>query len=200
VWEMKIKLWRFVIDVEKTEEWLNRLAAEGLHCVGFGFIAYRYYFEQGEAGAYTYRIAMLEESIGHPKSIQYIAFLKENGVECIGHVLGHVFLRKRTADGAFTLFTDRASQINNYRNMLKERKIGIMVLLVSALFYLYALIAGNINMAAGIGFISSHFHPIVIMFYACGLLLVGTVYSYIRQWRRYSARIKELQQEGALYE
>lgn len=195
-----VKLWRLVFDVEKTEEWLNRLAAEGLNCVGFGCIAYRYYFEQGEPGEYTYRVINLEESFGHPKSIRYMAFLKENGVEYVGHAFRNVFLRKRAAEGEFNLFTDRESQIRHCKSMLSEKIVGTFALSAAVALFIYTLIIGSINMAAGIGHISSHFHPIMIALYAAGLLNIACLISYVRQWIRYASRIKKLENDSTVYE
>jgi hypothetical protein len=108
---MKIKLWKFPHDAEKTETWLNELANDGFICTGADILMNRYTFEQGEPGEYAYRYVFFDKCFGHSKSIRYLSFLRENGIECVGHSFQNEMKKKRTADGEFNLFTDRESQI-----------------------------------------------------------------------------------------
>jgi len=126
---MQTKLWKYFIDEEKTEAWLNELAAEGLHCVGSSCLMHRYSFEQGEPGEYAYRIVIMEHSMRHADTIRYLAFLQENGIEYVAHGYKHFILRKKVADGAFDLYTDRASQIKANRTLMHSAIVTAALLL-----------------------------------------------------------------------
>jgi len=198
---MKTKLWKYPYDVEKTESWLNELASEGFICVGADTLMSRYSFEQGEPGEYTYRYVFFDKCFGHSKSIRYLSFLRESGIECVGSSFQHVLLRKKTADGEFNLFTDRESQIKYYKRVLAtDTIIGTIALSIGIPFYVYSIIIGNINIAAGIGHISSHIHPLLIVGYVIGLINVAMLVSYIKQLRRYMQRLKKLKSDSTVYE
>lgn len=104
------KLW-WAWDFDKEEAWLNKLAAQGLALVSVGFC--RYEFEDCTPGEYTFRLQLLENTVPHPESQKYLAFLEETGVEHIGSWLRWVYLRKKTADGGFELFSDNESRIRH---------------------------------------------------------------------------------------
>ncbi|MCL2840584.1 MAG: DUF2812 domain-containing protein [Defluviitaleaceae bacterium] len=198
---MKTRLWKYPYDVEKTELWLNELASNGFTCVGADTLMSRYTFEQGEPGEYTYRYVLFDKCFGHSKSIEYLSFLKENGIECVGHLFQHVLLRKRVDDGKFNLFTDKESQIKYYKRILATDTIlGTIVIWLFMIIFIYSMISANINIANGIGHISSHFHPLLILAYTIGLVNVGIGISYIAQWRRYALRIKNLKCDSAIFE
>ena len=127
---MQTNLWKYFIDEEQTEAWLNELAAEGLNCVGTGFLMHRYTFEQGEPGEYSYRITIMNHSMKHRDTIRYLAFLHENGIEYVAHGYRHFILRKKAADGAFDLYTDRESQIKANRTLMHSAIECIALLLL----------------------------------------------------------------------
>ena|GEM_PF-1147741 len=199
--EMKTRLWKYPYDVEKTEEWLNELASSGLICVGADTLMSRYTFAQGEPGEYAYRYVFFDKCFGHSKSIRYFSFLREHGIECVGHAFQHVLLRKKAADGVFNLHTDRESQIRYYQRILAtDTIVGTIAMSLFMVIFIHAMIRANINIASGIGNIYSHLHPLLILAYVIGLINVGIGISYIRQWKRYALRIKNLKTDGAIFE
>jgi len=198
---MKTRLWKYPSDVEKTETWLNELASNGLICIGADTLMSRYTFVQGAPGEYTYRYVFFDKCFGHSKSIRYLSFLKESGIECIGHVFQHVLLRKRITDGEFNLLTDRESQIRYYKRILAtDTIIGTIALSIGVMVAVYLSITINLFIVNETANISSHIHPIMIALYASGLLNVGFAFSYIRQWKRYVPRIKKLENDSTVFE
>ena len=107
---------------EKEEKWLNRMAAQGLCLVSYGFC--RYEFEECLPGEYEIRIELLEHNPCHPVSQQYISFLEETGAEQVGSWCRWVYFRKKTDAGRFELFSDRPSRIQHLNRIL--RLIGVV--------------------------------------------------------------------------
>ncbi|MCL1883286.1 MAG: DUF2812 domain-containing protein [Defluviitaleaceae bacterium] len=197
---MKTRLWRFPHDVEKTEAWLNELASTGLICVGADTLMSRYTFEQGEPGEYDYRLVFFDKCFGHSKSIRYLSFLRENGIECVGHYFQYVLLRKKVADGAFDLLTDRASQIKYNERIKKEYTIVCVMYLIMLPIFCHGMITGHINVATGIVETSTFIFLLMIMAHIILLINVGLAVSSVKQVRRYALRIKNLKSDSAVFE
>ncbi|MBU3181743.1 DUF2812 domain-containing protein [Clostridium psychrophilum] len=53
----------------------------------------------------------------HPKSIAYIDFLKETSIEYITSYMRWVYLRKKTSEGAFNIYSDIESEVIHYRRI-----------------------------------------------------------------------------------
>jgi len=199
--EMKTRLWRFPHNVEKTEEWLNELASNGLICVGADTLMSRYTFEQGEPGEYAYRLVFFEKCFGHSKSNRYLSFLRESGIECVGQYFQYVLLRKRVADGEFNLFTDKESQIKYNERIKKDyAMVFVMYLIILPIFY-HGIITGHINVATGIVEISTFvFGLLAIVAHTALLINVGLAISSIKQVRLYALRVKTLKNESIVFE
>lgn len=69
------------MDWAKEEKWLNEVAAKGLVLSSVGFC--RYEFEESLPGEYGVKIELLENTLNHPESEQYIRFVEETGAEHI---------------------------------------------------------------------------------------------------------------------
>src|SRR5690625_1824528 len=104
---MKKRVIKFYSNYEKEEAWLNKMAAQGWHCVDYIFG--RYTFEKGKPGEYIYRLQLIEHHYTHAKSADYLEFLEETGVEFIASHIRWVYLRKKAEDGPFELFSDKES-------------------------------------------------------------------------------------------
>ena len=144
---MQTKLWKYFIDEERTEAWLNGLASEGLNCTGTGFLMHRYTFELGEPGEYAYRIVIMDHGMGHKDTIRYLTFLHESGIEYVAHGYRHFILRKKVADGAFDLYTDRESQIKTNRTLMNLSlwTAAILLIMVIGINALSSFIARRIT-------------------------------------------------------
>jgi len=101
---------------EKEEKWLNEMSAIGLQCCGVGL--FTYHFKEGEPSEYVYRLEMLDKHPSHIKSLQYIRFLEDTGVEHIGSIFKWVYFRKKATDEPFNLYSDINSQITHLNRIL----------------------------------------------------------------------------------
>ena len=100
-----IRKWFWVWSFEKEEYWLNEMAMSGWLLDGVGFATY--HFVHCEPGEYSIRLEM------HPYDEAYLSFMKETGAEYVGRMMMWIYFRKKTADGAFDLFSDIDSKIQH---------------------------------------------------------------------------------------
>ena len=139
--------WNF----EKEEKWLNEMAAQGLVLTGYSWC--RYEFEETERGEYTYRIELLDRSASHPASKQYLAFLEETSIEHVSSYMRWVYLRKKTADGPFDLYSDIDSNIAHYKRVSTLWLTIAGIELGAALFNIALFIVGGqiaiVNLVVG---------------------------------------------------
>ena len=151
-----IKKWFWVWDFDKEEQWLNDMAAKGLALIGTGFC--RYDFEDCAPGEYQVRLELLENHLNHAESQKYIQFIESTGAEQVGNYFRWVYFRKKTADGPFDLFSDRASRIAHLKRILALMlPIGILNLFIGlqnvGLFFWQHFdgnLIGLVNLALGI--------------------------------------------------
>lgn len=106
----------WVWDYEKEEQWINKMAAQGLELTGVSVA--RYAFREGTPGEYEYRLQLLENLPTHAESVQYLRFLEELGVEHVASIQRWVYLRKKAADGSFELFSDLGLRIKQMRQIV----------------------------------------------------------------------------------
>jgi len=102
-------------DYENEEKWLNFMAANGLAMISYSWC--KYIFIKSDPGEYIYRIELLKYFPSHPESMDYIEFMKENGVEYVASYMKWVYFRKKAADGAFNIYSDIDSKITHYRRV-----------------------------------------------------------------------------------
>jgi len=114
---MKRVIWRPYWNYEKEEKWLNEMAARGWLFTDYSWC--RYVFQEGREGEFVYRIELLENLPTHPESQKYLRFLEGTGIECVASYLKWVYLRKKSADGPFDIYTDLESRIAHHRRILK---------------------------------------------------------------------------------
>lgn len=159
-------------DYEKEEIWLNEMSARGLALTGYSWC--RYVFKEASENEYIYRIELLPHRPSHPESIAYLKFLEDSGIECVASYMRWVYLRKKSAEGQFDIYTDIDSKIKHYR------RISVFW---SALIWLEALI-GLLNIIIGIINLNwsdeSGNFPVVNIVEGSILLLLGLlIYFYL---------------------
>ncbi|MDO4276615.1 MAG: DUF2812 domain-containing protein [Eubacteriales bacterium] len=115
-------------DFEEEEKWINEMAAKGLELTDMSLG--RYVFEEGEQGAYQYRVELLEYLPNHPQSEQYIRFMEETGIEHVASMNRWVYFRKKADEGSFELYSDTDSKITH----LKRINVILFVALVGQLW------------------------------------------------------------------
>ncbi len=125
-------------NYEKEEKWLNGMSAKGLALTDYSWC--RYVFTETPKNEYTYRLELLERLPNNAESIAYLKFLEENGVECVATYLRWAYLRKKTADGPFDIYSDLDSKIKHLQRINLWNTVMMWV----------ELIAGAMNLAVGI--------------------------------------------------
>jgi hypothetical protein len=102
-------------DYEKEENWLNEMSAKGMALTNYSWC--KYVFTETPSNEYIYRLELLENLPTHSKSIEYIKFLEETGVECIATYMRWLYLRKKSSEGAFDIYSDIESKIKHYNRI-----------------------------------------------------------------------------------
>jgi hypothetical protein len=120
-----------IFNFEDEERWLNEKSANGEQLTDVGLC--RYVFQDGEPGKYIYRLEMLDEYPNHYKSVEYIKFLEETGVEHITSILKWVYLRKKASDGPFDIYSDIDSKIKHYERIINLANILILIQLLASI-------------------------------------------------------------------
>lgn len=101
-------MYRFFIDYEKEEQWINDMAAQGWH-LKKALIGY-FIFEQGQPGEYIYRNELI---LG--KSKDYFEFLTSMHIEYVTKNGAWAYYRKKAVEGSFELLSDNHSKLNYLR-------------------------------------------------------------------------------------
>lgn len=130
---MKKVKYRYYMDYEKEEQWVNDMALQGWHLKQFKFI--RFTFVKGEPGAYIYRNELLK-GLASKEEYDYMEFLKESGIEVINKSGVWAYFRKKSSDGPFEIYTDTASKV-----LYLNRILSLFIFL-----FLINLLAGISNL------------------------------------------------------
>ncbi|WML38122.1 DUF2812 domain-containing protein [Neobacillus sp. OS1-2] len=112
---MKKVMYRFYLDYEKEEKWINEMALQGWHLNKFSLG--RFTFTKGEPGACIYRNEFLSGMSTNEKK-DYLDFLKDSGITVINEFGGWVYMKKAATEGPFEIYTDSKSKIAYYQRML----------------------------------------------------------------------------------
>lgn len=107
---IKMKLF---YDKDAEEVWLNELSSQGWEFQKFFLGFYR--FRACEPGEFRYQIDLLDNWNGEKE--QYASFMEDVGVEVVGQWWRWVYLKKRSADGPFELYTDAESKRLQYKKI-----------------------------------------------------------------------------------
>jgi hypothetical protein len=182
-------VWKAFVDYEKEEEWLNEMSAKGLAFTDYSF--FRYKFTDGKPGEYIYRIELLKNLPGHPESKKYLSFMAESSVEHISSWTRWVYLRKKTENGRFDIFSDAQSKLEHYRriNMLWIPIMFMWIILAAVQF---------IN---GIDHLLERDDDAMMVFSLiyCVVMAFFTIFFFIH-WRKLRKKMKRLEQEKRLRE
>lgn len=102
----------FTVNQYKEEEnWLNEMAARGWNLKKSG--VFKYEFESGKPGEYTYRLELLDRDADSKESRQYINFLKETGIETVCECSNWIYLRRKSSDGPFNPENPMLSELSH---------------------------------------------------------------------------------------
>jgi hypothetical protein len=170
-----------ISNFDKEEEWLNEMATKGWHLRSVGLMTY--VFEEGEPGAYIYRLELLDNLPGHFESRRYISFLEETGAELIGSIARWVYFRKLNDGRGFDLYSDAASRIRHLNRILLFISVisGLCLINTSNMLRMWTTYESGIYLA------------MLIFFLVFGMLFI---YGFVRIYMKR----KRLKEESVLHE
>lgn len=122
-----MKKFRLYYDKDAEQNWLQKMSSNGWALKNY-FLGI-YTFVPCEPDEYIYQIDLLD-SCGDEKD--FLAFLEDSGVEVVSRWYRWVYLRKKTEDGPFEMYTDIDSKINQYS---KIKKFFQMVLILEVICF-----------------------------------------------------------------
>jgi len=183
-------VWKAFWDYEKEEKWLNEMSAKGMALTGYSWC--RYVFEETEHNQYAYRIELLENMPNHLESVAYIKFLEESGVECVATYTRWIYLRKKTSEGSFEIYTDIDSRIKHYKRIYATWNSLMFVEFTGGLAN---LIIGIVNLSIGENLGNFSYGNIAI-----GLSVISLGLIFYRLGLPIRRKIKKLEQEKTIRE
>lgn len=136
---------RIFFNYEKEEKWINKMAQEGLHLVKYSLT--KYTFEEGEAGAYQYRIQYLGDQ-SEEENEEYFQILKDGGIEVVAFDMNWAIFRKKSEEGSFDIFSDASSKIRHYHSISKM--LGILAIVNLFLGFLNFSFDTTLNIAVSL--------------------------------------------------
>jgi len=172
-------------DYEKEEKWLNEMSAKGMALTDYSFC--RYVFEETQNNEYTYRIELLENRPKSVEGIKYIRFLEENGVECVATYQSWAFLRKKTSEGNFYIYSDSESRLKYYMRVYRLWSTVMWFEFAIAMLNFLAII---VNLKNDILYIN--------LFCTIFLTILGTLFLKLKSSLK--KKIKELKKEMLIRE
>ena len=166
---------RYYIDSQKEQSWLNNLTKKGWALKSF-FLGF-YKFEKCEPGEYEYQIDFMPENV---KKKDYYDFMEDTGLEVVCRWYYWVYLRKKTSsNGEFKLYSDRESLKDHYQNIVKFLKPIMYLELIASLLQLPSIFMNG-----------SKFN--IVSF----VLLFFLFFVVFKVVKRFENRIKSLEIEG----
>lgn len=185
---MKHVVWKVYWDYEKEEKWLNEMSAKGMALADYSWC--RYVFTKASNNEYIYRLELLEHLPSHAESAAYIRFLEESGIECIATYWRWIFLRKKSSEGPFDIYSDIESKIKHYgRVSALFGTIGAINLVAFLVCILNGIVASSKYNNNYLSYIS----PLFLLNGVFGVGLTWLVIGYIR-------KISKLKKEKQLHE
>lgn len=116
VMSMKKVKYRFNLNYQKEEEWINEMSQQGWHLEKFSFG--KFTFIKGEPGEFIYRSELLGDMPKKEKA-EYLEFLTDSGITIVHEFAGWLYTRRAASEGPFELFTSNQSYIGYYQRILK---------------------------------------------------------------------------------
>ncbi len=176
---MKHVVWKAYWDFEKEEKWLNEMSAKGMALTDCSWC--RYVFTEAPSNEYIYRLELLEHLPSHAESIAYINFLEESGIECVATYWRWIYLRKKSSEGPFNIYSDFESKIKHYKRVSAFLgPIGGLNLIV----FLINIINGIVVSSKYNNNYLSYISPLVLLNGILGVCITWLVMGYIRKAKR----------------
>lgn len=189
---MKHIFWKAYWNYEKEEKWLNEMAAKGMALTDYSWC--RYVFTETPCNEYTYRIELLAHMPSHPESLAYLRFLEENNIEIVATYFRWVFLRKKSSEGTFDIYTDIESQMKHFKRVNLLWTTFMWIELILAIFLFASWIVNVVLNDSSFGNHAGIFNIVE----GCFLLLLG--FGFFKLSSPIRKKLKKLEQEKTLRE
>ncbi|QGG51124.1 DUF2812 domain-containing protein [Lysinibacillus pakistanensis] len=119
---MKKFKFRFFIDYEREEQWINNMAEQGWHLKKFW--PFVFLFENGISDQYIYRNEMVLK-----RKKDYFDFLDTMNIEHVNSFGVWAYFRKRKEEGPFEIFSGKSEKI---KYLSRINKLFILACLINA--------------------------------------------------------------------
>lgn len=160
------------------------MSEQGLALVTAGLL--RYVFEDCKPGEYTYKLELLDSLPVSSKDTEYLRFLEEMGIEHVSSILRWVYLRKKSEDGPFDLYSDVSSKIR----YLKRLRLFFIIMMLSE----FAIGFSNLSIA----FIPHNGIRLMNVFMGMLVVIIGVILA-AASWA-HTKKIRLLQRESNIRE
>jgi hypothetical protein len=182
---MKHVIYKFMVDYEKEEKWLNEMAGKGMNLVDYAFC--RYVFKEGRPGEYVYRLELLSRSPRTAEGMPYIRFVEDMGIECVATYRNWAYFRKKADGEPFDLFSDYDSKIAHFARVSSFSRFA----------FGFNLVVGLFNVLLPVLFLDN---PAVVINPVVGSLNLFVAAVFLPLILRYGGRLKKLKAERQLRE
>lgn len=112
---MKKVKYRFFLDYEKEEQWVNDMEKSGWHLEKFGFG--RFVFKKGEPNTFVYRNEFIG-GLSKKEKEEYFELLNDSGITVVHQCFTWIYMKRAVAEGPLELYTDTNSKIAYYNRIL----------------------------------------------------------------------------------
>lgn len=103
-------------NYEKEEKWLNDMSRQGWQLQKY--TPFVYHFVRGEEGEYQYCLEFMDSRGGSRGMEDYLQFLRDSGIECVGRHYSWGYFRRKNDGTPFELFSDIASRVAHLDRIL----------------------------------------------------------------------------------
>lgn len=118
-----MRKFRLYFDKDTEQDWIMEMSNQGWAFQTFFLGVYT--FKTSEPGEYTYQIDLLDDWTGDKKD--FSEFMEDSGVEVVAQWYRWVYLRKKTVDGPFEMYTDIESKIMQYKRIKNFFSIALIL-------------------------------------------------------------------------
>lgn len=118
-----MKRFRLYFDKDTEQDWIKKMSLKGWALEGYFLGVYT--FVPCKPGEYIYQIDLLDNWSGDKED--FAAFMEDSGVEVIAQWYRWVFLRKKSSDGPFEMYTDSESKIKQYKRIKNFFLVGFIL-------------------------------------------------------------------------
>jgi len=169
---IKKSKWFWAWQDDKEEEWLDKMAREGMHLNKPDLFG-QYYFTQGKPQEVAYRLDFITSA---RKKADYFQLFKDSGWEHVGEMGGWQYWRKAMQEGVTPeIFTDADSKIQKYRRLL-----GFLIILMP-IYVISLLNAYNHSARYQDGFFFQILNVIYFVLFLVFLMVAFTMVMLLRR-------------------